>query len=285
MRSNHLLDYERIRFLQLLLRGFLQFRELYLAYEAEEELPRCRDVESLCQEVFQELRDKGHKIFRQLPQSEEEARLHDHELLCDLVIGACYHEVRQLQENLYLSKLYHPRYRDLKKHMDDAEFDEYFQIGENLIQEADAQIPKNLRWIWQLLLEALSLVKTLLAARAQSRVVLRFVTRNMDLFEEVYDEESFKSLYGEMFEGGLVEALWRSSRDLTEGAHYHSALDMISRLAVVLQSKEYSYVIENDRILDSLGKIRGEGQKIRDNELVSRSQSLAEQFQDDAGTS
>jgi hypothetical protein len=169
--------------------------------------------------------------------------------------------------------------------MDDVEFGEYFQIGENLIQEAEAQIPKNLRWIWQLLLEALSLVKILLSVQADSRVVLRFVTRNMDLFEEVYDEESFNHLYGEMFEGGLVEALWRSSQDLIERAHYHSGLDMISRLAMVLQSGEYSSTIENARIVEALNKIRNEGQKIRDNGLVSRSQSLAEQFQESAADS
>ena len=280
MKSNHLLDYERIRFLHLLLKGFLQFRELYLTYEGDQKLPRCRDVESLCQEVFLELRDKGHKIFRQMPQSEEEARLHDHELLCDLVIGACYHEMRQLQENLYLSKLYHPRYRDLKSHMDDEEFGEYFQIGENLISEAEAQIPKNLRWIWQLLLEALSLVKILLSTQANSRVILRFVTRNKDLFEEVYDEESFRHLYAEMFEGGLVEALWRSSQDLIGSAHYHSGLDMISRLAVVIQSGEYPSTVGNAQVVEALNKIGSEGKKIRDNVLVSRSQSLREQFQE-----
>jgi len=284
MSATQFLEYERIRFLHLLMNGFLQYKEIYQAFEKNQEIPRCPTVESLCQEVFLELRDKAHSVFRRMPRSEEEARLHDYELLCDLVIGACYHELRQLQENLHLSKLYRPRYMDLKKQMHDASFEEYFLIGENLIAEAEGLIPKNMRWIWQLLLEALALVKSLLGAQVKNRVLLRYLIRNIDLIEKVYDGEAVDGLFGEMFSGGYPEALLRSSQDLIESAHFHSALDHLRRLRDTLPSQNRAAAVDLSEVVQALRRIQGEGKLLRDNELVARSQGLLEAFEKAAST-
>ena len=285
MENSQVFDYERIRFFHLLLTGFIEFRKVYDDFQKNGNLPRCVAVEDLCMKTFRDLRNRAHTIFRHMPETEEEASLHDIELLCDLVVGACYHESLQLQENLYLSKLYRPRYEDLKKQLLDASFQDCFQIGENLILEAETQIPKNLRWTWKLLVEALTLAKRYLAAHGKRRIILRFIAQHVSLFEEAYAKEDLDELYRDIFPGGLPELLMKSTEDLIQSAHYHAALDRISQLAGVLNSAGNTDRFDTAQIVESLEKICAEGKLLRDNRLVSRSQTLTSQIQDQSASS
>jgi hypothetical protein len=279
-QNSQLLDYDRIRFLHLLFRGYLRFKEIYEDYQKDQSLPRWREVEFLCQSGFSELREKAHSIFRRVPPSEERAELHDYEMLCDLVIGVCYHEALKLQENLYLVKLYRPRYEELKAHMEDGDVAEYFQIGEGLIREAEARIPINLKSIHQLLLEALNLLKKILSGHANNRVILRFLTRNLDLLEKVYGKKSLEDLLKIMYPDGKADALWRAVCDLVKSAHYRQALDCASKLAVILKKGSFPGSFTRAEVAQVLNKIHKEGKSLRDNDLVSRSHNLLRQFQD-----
>ena len=268
-----LLDYERIRFLRLLFDGYLEFRDLYTLFQNESQIPRARVIEQLCQGVFHDLRSCAHKIFG--PSREgDDSSWRDHELLCDLVLGACYHEILQLQENLYLVKLYRPRYQEIQNHATDQSLEEYFHVGRSLIDEAEAQIPKNMHWIWQLIQEALGLLNLLLAGYKNNRILLRFLTQNLPLMEKVYDKQDVEDLFGRMFPGGLREALWESARDLVRGAHYQPALDTLSRLVALEKASGKSRVISCDHILETLHGILGAARMNRDNELVNRCEML-----------
>ena len=274
MRTD-LLDYERIRFLRLLFTGYLEFREQHLLFENEGKIPRARLIEHLCQGVFQDLRTCAHKVFG--PSREGvESPWKDHELLCDLVVGACYHEILQLQENLYLVKLYRPRYEELQSHATDQSLDEYFHVGRNLINEAENQIPKNLTWIWQLIQEAIRLMKVLISSHRNNRILLRFLTQNLPLLDKVYDKEDIEEIFGRMFQGGLREALWESSRDLIHGYHLSGALDNLSRL-LALEKTSSDTVISPDRIREALHGILGTARMNRNNELVNRCEMIIAQ--------
>jgi len=274
MRTD-LLDYERIRFLRLLFSGYLEFREQYLLFEKEGKIPRARLIEHLCQGVFQDLRTCAHKVFGPAREGVD-SPWRDHELLCDLVVGACYHEILQLQENLYLVKLYRPRYEEIQSHSTDQSLDEYFHVGRSLIDEAEHQIPKNLAWIWQLIQEALRLIKVLLSSHRNNRILLRFLTQNLALLEKVYDKEDIEDIFGKMFPGGLREALWESARDLIHGYHLSGALDTLSRL-VALEKASPDTVISSDRIREALHGILGTARMNRNNELVNRCEMLIAQ--------
>jgi len=278
MRTSQHIDYERIRLLALLFDGFVRFRAIHQSYNKRREFPRCRVVEELCSEVFRPLKDLGHSVLRRFPTTEEEAEVHDHELLCDLVIGACFHEMLQLQENLYLVKLYQPRYEDLKHHVRDQSLEEYFHIGERLIQEAIAQIPKNLQWIWDLLLEALTLVRRLLAGYRGNKIVLRYLTRELNLLEDVYEKEDFLNLFKGMFPGGIQEALWVGARAYHEGSHHRQSLDCLSRLLLEYEESGVNPCVHPDGPIDLLEKINMEGKRLRNNELTNRSEIFLEKF-------
>jgi hypothetical protein len=282
MKNQQLLDFNRIQFLRLLFRGHLEFREVYKTYQETGELPSCGQTEILCEQVFGKLRSLAHDIFRRVPEDGEEARLRDHEMLCDLVIGAGYHEVLQLQESLFLVQLYRPRYHDLKEKVGDSKFDEYFQIGQELIKEAENQIPRNLGWIWKLLIEALTLMKMFMVSQKRNRILLRFMTQNLDLLERVYQKREIVEMFHQMFRGGLIEALWLSAKDLHASAHNEEAMDCLSRLSIELKEQPLPDHLELNALLKLLEKLRVEGQKLRDNELVSRSQSIAGQIRDSA---
>jgi hypothetical protein len=271
-----LLDYERIRFLRLLFAGYLEFRELYLAFERDRTIPRARVIENLCNSVFYKLREHSHALFRPAD-SASDPKQRDLELLCDVIIGACYHEILQMQENLYLVKLYRPRYEELQSHAKDESLDEYFKVGSNLIAEAEAQIPKNMNWIWQLTREAVGLVKVLIPAYCDNRVVLRFMTQQMCLLERVYEPRELEDLFSAMFPGGLAEALWESGQDLIRSAHYHPALDALNRVYLMGKTSGYSESISLERIGEALHRVLGTARMNRDIELVNRCEMLIAQ--------
>lgn len=278
MRTTQYIDFERLNLLGLLFDGYVRFRAIHEAHEERNEFPRCRVVEELCSEVFRPLKDLGHSVLRRFPTTEEESAIHDHELLCDLVIGACFHEMLQLQENLYLVKLYRPRYEDLKHQMKDESLNEYFHIGERLIHEASVQIPKNLRWIWELLDEALSLVKRMLAGYRNNRILLRYLVRELHLIEQVYSKEEADDLFNRMFEGGLREALWVGARDYHDGWHFRQSLDCLSRLLLEVEARGAVDRVPIDQVTELLDKILLEGRRVRDNELTSRAEIFLDKF-------
>ncbi|MCA9444160.1 MAG: hypothetical protein KC964_25430, partial [Candidatus Omnitrophica bacterium] len=255
MRTTQHIDFERLQLLGLLFDGYIRFRSIYQCYTDRNEFPRCRVVEELCSDIYRPLKDLGHSVLRRFPTTEEESEIHDHELLCDLVIGASFHEMLQLQENLYLVKLYRPRYEDLKHQMKDESLEEYFHIGEKLIQEAVAQIPKNLKWIWDLMVEAIALVKRLLKGYRGNRVILRYLTREISLLEQVYEEKDLEELFAGMFEGGLKEALWVGAQDYYEGSHYRQSLDCLSRLLMEFEKGNGASGIHYDGPIGLLEKI------------------------------
>lgn len=282
MRTD-LLDYERIRFLRLLFTGFLEFRELYLLFENEGKVPRARLVEHLCQGVFHELRICAHKVFGP-SRDGVDSPWRDQQLLCDLVVGACYHEILQLQENLYLVRLYRPRYEEIQSHTTDQSLSEYFQVGRSLINEAEIQIPKNLTWIWQLIQEALRLMKGLLSSHHDNRILLRFMAQNLVLLEKVYEKKDIEDIFGKMFPGGLREALWESARDLIRGSHLTGAMDTLSRL-VALEKSSPDTVVSSDRINEALHGILGTARMNRSSELVNRCEMLIAQVNRPADSS
>lgn len=278
MKSSQHIDYERLQLLALLFDGFVRFRSIHQSYRDRDEFPRCRVVEELCSDVFLPLKDLGHSVLRRFPTTEEESEIHDHELLCDLVIGACFHEMLQLQENLYLVKLYRPRYEDLKHQMRDESLAEYFQIGEKLIQEAVAQIPKNLQWIWDLLIEALSLVRRVLVGYRGNKILLRYLTRELSLLENVYEKDEFEDLFSGMYPGGLQEALWVGAEDYFDASHHRQSLDCLSRLLLEYEANGVHSSVPPEGPIDLLEKLNLEGKRVRNNELTSRSVIFLEKF-------
>lgn len=275
MMRTDLLDYERIRLLRLLFSGFLEFRDQYLLFQKEGRIPRARLVEHLCQGLFQDLRTCAHKVFSGTREGND-SPWRDQELLCDLVVGACYHEMLQLQENLFLVRLYRPRYEELQSHSTDLSLSEYFQLGRSLIDEAEVQIPKNINWIWNLIQEALRLVKTLLASYRDNRILLRFLTQNLPLLEKVYGRNDVEEVFGRMFPGGVREALWESSRDLIHSSHLPGALDIFSHL-IALEKNSPDAVISSDRILEALHGILATARVFRNNDLINRCEMLIAQ--------
>jgi hypothetical protein len=275
MMRTDLLDYERIRFLRLLFTGYLDFRDQYQHFENEGTIPRARSIEHLCQGVFQDLRTCAHKVFGPAREGAD-SPWRDQELLCDLVLGACYHEILQLQENLYLVKLYRPRYEEIQSHSTDQSLNEYFHVGRSLIDEAEVQIPKNMTWIWQLIQEAMRLMKGLLSSQRGNRILLRFLTQNIPLLEKVYEKGEIEEIFGGMFPGGLREALWESSRDLIHGYHLPGALDSLSRL-VAIEKTSSDTVISLERIREALHGVLGTARMNRNNELVNRCEMLIAQ--------
>ena len=278
MRNAQHIDFERLQLLGLLFDGYLRFKSIHDSYTERKEFPRCRVIEELCSDVFRPLRDLGHSVLRRFPTSEQEAEVHDHELLCDLVIGASFHEMLQLQENLYLVKLYRPRYEDLKHQMKDESLEEYFHIGEKLIQEATNQIPKNLEWTRELMEEAVSLVGRLLKGYRGNRIILRYLTREIALLEQVFNKEECEDLFAGMFDGGMKEALWVGALDYFEGSHYRQSLDCLSRLLMELEEGDGVPTVPIENPIDLLEKINVEGKRIRDNDLTARSEIFIEKF-------
>ncbi|MBE7488770.1 MAG: hypothetical protein KJ050_06950 [Candidatus Omnitrophica bacterium] len=271
MKSN-LSNFERIHFLRLLFNGYLEFREIYKKFQAEGAFPRARIIEQLCQEVFDKLRTSAHKLYGGNRRNENPSR--DQELLCDVVVGACYHEILQLQENLFLVKLYRPRYEELQSNLTDQTLEEFFRVGHSLIAEAESQIPKNLNWIWQLLQEIVRLQKILLVACRDNRVLLRFLTQNLPLLMKVYDREDLDEIFNQMFPGGVNEALWHSAEDMIRSAHYRPALDHLSQLLSYEKPEDTPNVIGLDRIHNALHEILGNARMNRDNDLVNRCEML-----------
>jgi hypothetical protein len=288
IRRQSLLDFERIRFLRLLFSGYLEFRPDYLIFQNEGQIPRARIIEHLCQGIFSDLRTCAHRVFgpsREGSESLEAApslptTARDYELLCDLVVGACYHEMLQLQENLYLVKLYRPRYEELRSHLSDQTLDEFFQVGGNLVEEAAQQIPKNLNWIWQLIQEALRLLKIILAAYPDNRVLLRFLTQNLPFIEQVYDKADLDDLFGRMYARGLRQALWESVIDLVKAAHYDSALDVLGRLMVLEKTAPDQRFVSCEQIREVLEQILKAAREYRANDLVNRCEMCLVQVRD-----
>jgi hypothetical protein len=274
--KSRLLDFERIRFLRLLFEGYLEFRELYYQFDKEGAIPRARIIERLRREVFQELKEHAHALFRP-SETATPPEWRDHEHLCDLVVGACFHEILQLQENLYLVKLYRPRYADLESKAMDTSLAEYFKVGASVISEAEAQIPKNLQWIWQLLQEALGLVKTLLPAYRGNRILTRFLTQQLTLLEKVYGEGDLREFFSRLYPGGLEEALWENARDLVNSAHHHTALDSISCLLLREKSEDSIHRVERDRLSEALHSILASARRERDLDLINRCEHLMTQ--------
>jgi len=272
--ENRLKDFQRIRFLRLLFEGFLRYRDLYLPFVEKEELPDPAEVEQLTLEVFSNLRESAHAIFRPSADFPETIKGLDTQLLCDLVIGACYHEILQLNENLVLSKLYRPRYESFQLDVGSESFAEYLEIGEDLIREAEIQIPRNIDWIWKLLLEALALLKSILPDQRDNKVVIRYLTQHISVLEKIYEPEDLEELFSTLFPGGMVEAVWSSAKDLLSSTHYNSALDAYSRLIMLLKEKKTSTVVSGEDIVKGLSLILEWGRTTRDNDMVSRSEAL-----------
>lgn len=274
MKSN-LTNYERIKFLRLLFNGYLEFRDIFLKYHNEGTIPRARIIEQLCEGVFNKLRASAHALYGANRQEGNSRR--DQELLCDVVVGACYHEILQLQENLYLVKLYRPRYEELQSNLTDQTLAEFFQVGHNLIAESESQIPKNLSWIWQLLQEAVRLQRTLLVEYHDNRVLLRFLTQNLQLLKKVYEKTELDEIFGQMFPGGLNEALWRSAEDMIQSAHYRPALDQLSQLLSLEKQADNLRVIGLERIQQALHEVLECARMNRENEMVNRCEMLIAQ--------
>lgn len=278
--KNRLLDYDRIRFFRLLFSGYVEFRDLYREFESSGVIPRARAIEDLSHQYFENLRKHAHAAFRPDGNGIEE-KWRDHERLCDLIIGVCYHELRQLQENLYLVKLYRPRYEELQSRSSSEALEQFFLVGRSLIDEAESQIPKNLSWIWQLLREVMGLVRTFVPAYRTNRVMLRFLTQHMPTLESIYERHEIEEMFQGMYPGGLNQALWISARDQIHSAHYHTALDCLSQLA--LRQKDETAASEFDRkhILESLHEVLGSGRMNRDVDLIDRCERLIAQVDTD----
>lgn len=275
--KNQLLDYQRTQFLRLLFEAHLEFREIFQEFDRHGAVPRARVVEQLLQERFQDLRRLAHSLFRG-EDSDDQSEWRDHELLLDLIVGACYHEILQLQENLYLVKLYRPRYEDLAAKAKDSSLNEYFEVGRNLIREAENQIPKNLNWIWQLSQEAVRLLTSLIGAYRGNRVLLRFLTQHVQMLEEVYGRGELDGFFRAMYEGGYREALWECARDYIRSAHFPSALDTIGRLVQMEKSGSGGNRIDHAGILEALHRILGQARLNRDLEVVNRCEMMIAQI-------
>lgn len=275
--KNQILDYERTQFLRLLFEAHLEFREIYREYSQHGTLPRARVIEQLLRERFEGLRCHAHSLFRR-DDSSEDPEWRDHEVLLDLIVGTCYHEILQLQENLFLVKLYRPRYEALEAKAKDRSLNEYFEVGRNLIQEAEHHIPKNLNWIWQLSQEAIRLLKSLIGAYRGNRVLLRFLTQHVQVLEDVYGRQEMEELFEALYPGGSRQALWECALDFVASAHFPSALDAIGRLLQLQKSESGGARIDSTRILESLHRILGQARLNRDIEVVNRCEMMIAQF-------
>jgi hypothetical protein len=133
--------------------------------------------------VLFRLKERCHALFR--PRDAESAMAMRREALFDLAVGSLYHEAMKFRENFYQREVYGPRVRALRSESAE-ESDALFREFEKILETVSERLAEGLQETEILIEQTGDQLRVLLAEQSKNGFVVRYLTENRELVEEVF---------------------------------------------------------------------------------------------------